>query len=127
MSEKLDRPVARMPGLTALIEDQNKAITTLQGGFSSFQEYSRWILTAASLCLGKWPPKGENIFENRHVAEMIIRDSKEYDPDMAERLLFELSKMLIDIYQDAQASVLQKLAEEDTTDRVQRRKMEGIH
>ena len=122
-----ERPIARMPGLTSLIEDQNKVLERLQAGsFSNFRDYNSWMIRAASLSLGKWPRKYENVFENRHIIGMIVRESPDYDQEMGARLLSELSKVLIDIFQEAQASVIPKMMEEDTTDRVQRRKMEGI-
>ena len=126
MSEKMSRPIGRMPGLTTLIEDQNAVIGEMLSGFTGFEEYHRWIIRAASLSLGKWPGKADNIFENQNVMSIIIGESSNYDQDMAKLLRFELSKILIDIYQESQSTIIPKMIEEDTTDRIQRRKMEGI-
>ena len=122
LSEKMNRPVARMPGFTQLIEDQNGVIKRLNSGFSSQQEYMDWVIDAASVSLGFWPHKEDNPFENIHVIEMVLDE----DVDMSRRLRFELSKQLIDIYQKSQAYILMKMKEEDTTDKLRRNKMEGI-
>jgi hypothetical protein len=126
LSEKLTRSVARMPGLTSLIEDQNAVIREMKDGFLSLEDYHGWIIRAASLSLGKWPEKGDNIFENRNVMSLLIGENREYDPEMSNLLRFELTKHLIDIYQDAQASIIPKMIEEDTSDKFRRNKMEGI-
>lgn len=122
LSERMNRPVARMPGFTQLVEDQNGVIKRLNKGFSSQDEYMEWVIDAASVSLGFWPEKGDNTFENIHVIEMVLGD----DADMSRRLRFELAKQLIDIYQKSQAAILMKMKEEDTTDKFRRNKMEGI-
>ncbi len=122
MSDKMNRPVARMPGYTQLVEDQNEVIKRLNKGFGSQEEYMDWVIDAASVSLGFWPEKGDNAFENIHVIEMVLGE----DADMSRRLRFELSKQLIDIYQKSQAAVLMKMKEEDTSDKFRRNKMEGI-
>ena len=122
MSERMNRPVARMPGFTQLVEDQNGVIKRLNQGFSSQEEYMDWVIDAASVSLGFWPEKGDNVFENIHVIEMVLGE----DLDMSRRLRFELAKQLIDIYQKSQSAVLMKMKEEDTSDRLRRNKMEGI-
>lgn len=120
------RPIARMPGLTSLVDDQNAVLEELRMGFATFEEYRSWLIRASALSMGNWPTKDQNILENKHVISFIVRDGSDYDEDMATKLSFELSKILIDIYQSAQRSIVQKLMEEDTTDRIQRRKMEGV-
>lgn len=122
MSERLSRPVARMPGFTQLVEDQNEVIKRLNKGFASQEEYMEWVIDAASFALGFWPEKGDNAFENIHVIDMVLGE----DPEMSRRLRFELVKQLIDIYQKSQAAILMKMKEEDTTDKFKRNKMEGI-
>lgn len=126
MPSEVKRPIARMPGLTSLVNDQNAVVEELQKGFPTFEEYRSWLIRAAALSMGNWPTKDQNILENRHVISFMVQDGGDYDVDMAAKLSFELSKILIDIYQSAQRSIIQKLMEEDTTDKIQRRKMEGV-
>ena len=122
MSERLSRPVARMPGFTQLVEDQNEVIKRLQRGFSSQEEYMDWVIDASSVSLGFWPRKEDNPFENIHVIKMLLGE----DEDMSKSLRFELTKYLIDVYQKSQSNILMKMKEEDTSDKFRRNKMEGI-
>ena len=126
MNEKMSRNVARMPGLTTLIEDHNSIVREMKAGFLTYREYYDWIIRAASLSLGKWPRKEDNIFEYKYVMSMIIAESEDYDKEMSEYLIRILTFVLLDIFQEAQSTIIPKMVEEDTTDRIQRRKMEGI-